>query len=115
MPSQYIEPKSPKSPHHVIIHSHFASLNDQRFDTSGDYVVNKGVRHLDSDSGSDISELKTTRDGSIVLIPQPSGDPQDPLNWSFGKKAAVFACIIPGCFLTDWVRFDHFNFRSIPN
>ncbi|OAA63341.1 ankyrin repeat-containing protein [Niveomyces insectorum RCEF 264] len=34
--------------------------------------------------------LKTTKDG-IVLVPQPSDDPDDPLNWNFTKKhAAMF-------------------------
>ncbi|KAF2396118.1 MFS general substrate transporter [Trichodelitschia bisporula] len=42
-------------------------------------------------------------DGQTVLIPQPSDDPQDPLNWSWLKKHAVFASLLPGCFLTDWV------------
>jgi len=27
----------------------------------------------------------------IVLVPQPSNDPNDPLNWSTVKKAIVFA------------------------
>ena len=30
--------------------------------------------------------LKTTKDGQCVLIPQPSDDPHDPLNWSPLKK-----------------------------
>ncbi|KAF2093009.1 MFS general substrate transporter [Rhizodiscina lignyota] len=42
-------------------------------------------------------------DGKIVLIPQPSDDPNDPLNWSWLKKHLVFASLLPGCFLTDWV------------
>jgi len=68
------------------------------------------VKQLDpsSESASEEGEKssaqrpKTTKDG-IVLIPQPSDDPRDPLNWSWLKKHAVFLSLIPGCFLTDWV------------
>ena len=33
--------------------------------------------------------LKTTKDGSTILIPQPSDDPNDPLNWSQAKKNLI--------------------------
>jgi hypothetical protein len=33
--------------------------------------------------------LKTASDGRTVLIPQPSDDPRDPLNWSSLKKHTV--------------------------
>ncbi|KFY42387.1 hypothetical protein V494_02438 [Pseudogymnoascus sp. VKM F-4513 (FW-928)] len=32
-------------------------------------------------------------DASIILIPQPSDDADDPLNWSITKKIIIFACI----------------------
>ncbi|OBT64289.1 hypothetical protein VE03_06739 [Pseudogymnoascus sp. 23342-1-I1] len=32
-------------------------------------------------------------DASIILIPQPSNDAEDPLNWSIGRKIIIFACI----------------------
>jgi hypothetical protein len=100
--SVVIEPKSPKSPTERVTEK-FRSLNPEAFN-AGDYVVKQGLQSSNaSDSGSDNSQLKTTRDGRIVLIPQPSDNPADPLNWSFAKKCAVFACILPGCFLTDWV------------
>jgi hypothetical protein len=96
----YIEPKSPKGV--IATHSRFSALHAEEFDQAGEYHVQKSIRNPESDTESDISQLKTTKGGSIVLIPQPSEDPEDPLNWSFAKKASVFACIIPGCFLTDW-------------
>lgn len=37
-------------------------------------------------SGSDSENLKLAKDGKTVLIPQPSDDPNDPLNWSWKKK-----------------------------
>ncbi|KAI9046870.1 hypothetical protein LZ554_008948 [Drepanopeziza brunnea f. sp. 'monogermtubi'] len=37
-------------------------------------------------------EQKTDASG-IILIPQPSDDPADPLNWPLRKKIIIFACI----------------------
>src|ERR1700761_2764733 len=97
-----IEPKSPKSPTEVVTEK-FSSLHPDEL-SSGEYVVQQGIRQSSaSDSGSDNSQLKTTKNGTIVLIPQPTDSLDDPLNWSMAKKCAVFACILPGCFLTDWV------------
>jgi hypothetical protein len=78
------------------------------FDThAGVYTVKKDSRPRGSDdeAGSNGSStgLKTAKDGVTVLIPQPSEDPHDPLNWSWVKKNAVFMSLLPGCFLTDWV------------
>lgn len=38
--------------------------------------------------------LKLASDGKTVLIPQPSDDPNDPLNWSFTKKHVILAPLI---------------------
>ena len=38
----------------------------------------------------------------IRLDPQPTISPEDPLNWSWWKKHAVLAALIPGCLLSDW-------------
>jgi hypothetical protein len=46
--------------------------------------------------------LKITADQDGVLVPQPSDDPQDPLNWSYGKKNAVLAIVIACSFLPDY-------------
>lgn len=43
------------------------------------------------------SENRGTR-----LVPQPTVSPEDPLNWSWWKKHAVLAALIPGCLLSDW-------------
>ncbi|KAB2577920.1 putative MFS-type transporter [Lasiodiplodia theobromae] len=48
------------------------------------------------------SNVKTTADGSTVLIPQPSDDPDDPLNWSWKKKHIVFGALMLPSFLTDF-------------
>ena len=60
----------------------------------------KGV-FLDPESGK-TEGLKVIADQHVVLIPQPSDDPQDPLNWSFGKKHAVLAIVIACSFLPDY-------------
>jgi hypothetical protein len=40
------------------------------------------------------SNVKVAKDGQTVLIPQPSDDPDDPLNWSFGKKHMVLGSMV---------------------
>lgn len=68
----------------------------------GEYIVKQDVVGSDDEAAKQAGHLKTNKDG-VVLIPQPSEDPNDPLNWSWLKKHAVFASLLPGCFLTDWV------------
>ncbi|KAH8906155.1 MFS general substrate transporter [Coniochaeta sp. PMI_546] len=43
-----------------------------------------------------------TSDGGIILIPQPSSDPRDPLNWPLSKKATIVATL----FLAMFVGFS---------
>lgn len=47
------------------------------------YVLNPELGHIDT------RHLKTNSDGLTTLIPQPSNDPNDPLNWSQTKKNAI--------------------------
>jgi len=44
--------------------------------TEEDFIV----AHLEKPNTNVVKNLKTTTDGSIILIPQPSDDPEDPLN-----------------------------------
>ncbi len=46
--------------------------------------------------------FKTAKDGVTVLIPQPSDDPLDPLNWSWGRKHKVLIALLLPSLLTDW-------------
>ena len=62
----------------------------------GTYIV---TRDAEEKSGLD---LRTTPDGKIVLIPQPSDDPADPLNWSWTKKHTVLFALGFSALLTDW-------------
>ena len=52
--------------------------------------------------GAEGQGLKTSQDGKIVLIPQPSSDPNDPLNWSSLKKHTILICITVIAFLPDF-------------
>lgn len=70
------------------------------------YVVNTALQSDESSAESGETKekgRKTAGDGTTVLIPQPSNDPRDPLNWSWLKKHAVLFTLVPGCFLTDGV------------
>ena len=46
--------------------------------------------------------LQVAHDGKTVLIPQPSSDPNDPLNWSRLKKHVTLLVITVVAFLPDF-------------
>ena len=58
------------------------------------YVVDAG--------GETRVDLKLARDGHTILIPQPSDDPLDPLNWSQFKKNLILLIISATAFLPDY-------------
>jgi len=69
---------------------------------------------LGSGSGSQRDEssgLKTAPNSTTILLPQPSDNPNDPLNWSWRKKHMVLLAVSFGALLTDWVR-PHFEVES---
>lgn len=49
-----------------------------------------------------LTNVKTTKDGKIALIPQPSDDPLDPLNWSWTRKHLVLLSLFTPALLTDF-------------
>lgn len=55
-----------------------------------------------ADNYDDSGTLKRTPDGRIALVPQPSDDPDDSLNWSPTKKAITLAIIAYIAFLPDY-------------
>lgn len=82
--------------------THNPSVETDKYRTNV-VVSTESQRSSDLENGANgYGEVKTTKDGKTKLIPQPSDDPQDPLNWSWTKKHAVFLAMIPGCLLTDW-------------
>ncbi|GAA5908930.1 hypothetical protein JCM6882_004947 [Rhodosporidiobolus microsporus] len=46
--------------------------------------------------------LKTAADGKTVLVPQPSDDPRDPLNWSSLKKHTILLIVALAAFNGDF-------------
>jgi hypothetical protein len=50
----------------------------------------------------DHAGIKTASDGKTVLIPQPSDDPQDPLNWPTWKKTMVLYIVSLTAFTGDY-------------
>lgn len=55
-----------------------------------------------TEHGGQEAPLKLTPDGKTVLIPQPSDDPNDTLNWSQTKKHIVLFIISAVAFLPDY-------------
>lgn len=47
-------------------------------------------------------DLKTAADGQTVLVPQPSTDPNDPLNWHPLKKHVTLFVISVVAFMPDF-------------
>jgi hypothetical protein len=50
----------------------------------------------------DSAKIKTASDGKTVLIPQPSEDPQDPLNWPTWKKTMILYIVALTAFTGDY-------------
>lgn len=66
------------------------TIEDVDLDRIGEregYVLDASLGHATT------RHLKTTKDGSTILIPQPSEDPNDPLNWSQTKKNIILLVI----------------------
>lgn len=64
-------------------------------DISDDIVVDAAAGNVDSN-------LKLAPDGHTVLVPQPSDDPNDPLNWSSTRKHALLIVLSVTAGLGDY-------------
>ncbi|KAI9730962.1 MAG: hypothetical protein M1818_008037 [Claussenomyces sp. TS43310] len=73
------------------------SRDDVRMVNLGGQFVNTREPYSPAEAG-----LKTTHHGQIVLDPQPSNDPNDPLNWSVFKKHLFLFIIAITAFLSDY-------------
>lgn len=67
------------------------------FHESEGYIVD--IRAGDA---ADTSGLKLAKDGHTVLIPQPSDDKKDPLNWTWAKKHLILFVVSIASFLPDY-------------
>ena len=65
------------------------------FNESEGYVVD--VEEASAETG-----IKVAKDGRTVLVPQPSDDPNDPLNWLWKKKHLTLFVIALASFLPDF-------------
>jgi MFS family permease len=50
----------------------------------------------------DAGSLKLAKNGHTVLVPQPTDDPNDPLNWSWAKKHTILFIVALSSFLGDF-------------
>ncbi|KAI4173396.1 MAG: hypothetical protein LQ343_002928 [Gyalolechia ehrenbergii] len=57
---------------------------------------------LDASKAGTKEGLQLSQDQHTILIPQPSADPHDPLNWSQGKKNLILFIISATAFLPDY-------------
>ena len=75
---------------------------------AGTYIVSPDLLQKKNDAchieafGNTCRDARTTKDGTTVLIPQPSDSPEDPLNWSWSKKHGVLLAVSFAALLSDW-------------
>jgi hypothetical protein len=79
------------------VHSRAERLHEFR-ETEG-YIID--IEEAE-DAAAKASGLKLARDGHTVLIPQPSDDVNDPLNWSWRRKHLVLFAVAFASFLPDY-------------
>jgi hypothetical protein len=58
---------------------------------------------VNPDSDTDLHQFKDVENKDIVLVPQPSDDVNDPLNWPKWKKGVAFLTVVFYAFLASWV------------
>jgi hypothetical protein len=68
--------------------------------TLHEYAESEGYV-VDGDDGS-LGGFKLAKDGKTRLIPQPSDDPKDPLNWSWSRKHLILFIVSWTAFLPDY-------------
>ncbi|KAH8704870.1 major facilitator superfamily domain-containing protein [Talaromyces proteolyticus] len=68
-------------------------------DVSGEVVL---VLDSSSELESNLHGLKLAKDGHTVLVPQPSDNEEDPMNWKSFKKHAILLCLAFAGFATDF-------------
>ncbi|GAA5904757.1 uncharacterized protein JCM6883_003894 [Sporobolomyces salmoneus] len=76
----------------------------------GGNVLQKSDSEIEKEGGNLVMEvedaaalgLKTAADGKTILVPQPSDDPKDPLNWSSTKKGLILAILALAAFGGDF-------------
>lgn len=77
-----------------------AELDLERIGEEQGYVLDEALLKEKLGLAAD-AQLKKAPDGT-VLIPQPSDDPRDPLNWSPWKKRSVMIMLAIVAFTSDY-------------
>lgn len=73
---------------------------DRKYGVDSDVVLlDAGAAHLES---GELGNVQLAKDGHTVLIPQPTSDPNDPLNWSWRRKHLMLAVVSVTAFLGDY-------------
>jgi len=75
----------------------FGILDDDKLEHIPGTAPLSSLADTNTFSGIDPSLLKHDPTGQIVLIPQPSDSPNDPLNWSRSKKELFTVAFGWGC------------------
>jgi hypothetical protein len=57
-------------------------------------IYDEGHGDLQVFTVADATDVKLAKDGKTVLIPQPSNDPDDVLNWATGRNYRVLSSLI---------------------
>jgi hypothetical protein len=63
----------------------------------GTVLLDEEAGHAESQTGN--LKHASGKDSHIILAPQPSEDPNDPLNWSRAKKELVLGILLLGSIL----------------
>ena len=75
-------------------------IHEQELGHETDVVLlDTGAAHLEK---GQYGTLKLAKDGHTVLFPQPTADPNDPLNWSWTKKHLMLTIVSTTAFLGDY-------------
>ena len=70
---------------------------------STEFLDDDGGHILDANQlGAGSEGVQTTSDKKTILIPQPSRDPNDPLNWSSLKKHTILLVVTVTAFMPDF-------------
>jgi hypothetical protein len=72
-------------PNHVGEKTNTDTLDLDHIGETQGYVLDEAILRRQLGLSPD-AKLKTAKDGKTLLIPQPSDDPRDPLNWPAWRK-----------------------------
>ena len=78
--------------HNLTISEKIPEVSQTHNDSHETYTEGHGDFHVTMVPGA--KDVKLAKDGKTVLIPQPSDDPDDVLNWKAGKKLRVLTSLI---------------------